>query len=138
MATPNLPPNQIAQVSGLVATYIRVQREPFAARASDLPRDLRVSMNGFFRPELLNSTRALVLENERVGNPGFYPMLQEWGFGHLPDFQTMAAITFNDIIVSREPLDARILFHELVHVEQYRQLGVERFAELYMRGFLSG
>jgi hypothetical protein len=138
MATPNLSPNQIAQVSGLVATYIRAQRERFAARATELPRDLGVRMNGFFRPELLNSTRALVLENERVGNPEFYPMLDELGFRNLPNFQTMAAITFNDIIVSHQPLDARILFHELVHVEQYRQLGVERFAELYVRGFLSG
>src|SRR2546429_7268300 len=32
----------------------------------------------------------------------------------------------------------RSLFHELVHAEQYRQLGVGRFAELYIRGFLSG
>jgi hypothetical protein len=30
-----------------------------------------------------------------------------------------------------------LLFHELVHVEQYRQLGVPRFAELYVSGFLS-
>jgi len=65
-------------------------------------------------------------------------MLHGLGFRNLPDFQTMAAITFNDIIVSHEPLDARILFHELVHVEQYRQLGIERFAELYVSGFLSG
>jgi len=103
-----------------------------------LPQDLRVRMNGFFRAELLNSARAVVLENERVGNPEFYPMLHELGFRNLPDFQTMAAITFNDIIVSHERLDARILFHELVHVEQYRQLGIERFAELYVAGFLSG
>jgi hypothetical protein len=65
----------------------------------------------------------VVLENERVGNPEFYRMLYELGFRDLPDFQTMAAITFKDIIVSHELLDVRILFHELVHVEQYRQLG---------------
>jgi hypothetical protein len=29
-------------------------------------------------------------------------------------------------------------FHELVHVEQYRQLGISRFSELYVRGFLNG
>jgi hypothetical protein len=34
--------------------------------------------------------------------------------------------------------DYGLLFHELVHVEQYRQLGIPRFAELYVRGFLSG
>ena len=79
-----------------------------------------------------------MLENERVGNPEFYPMLHELSLRNLPDFQTMAAITFNDVIVSHEPLDARILFHELVHVEQYRQLGIERFAKLYVRGFCRG
>ncbi len=30
------------------------------------------------------------------------------------------------------------LFHELAHVEQYRQLGFPRFSELYVRGFLIG
>lgn len=31
-----------------------------------------------------------------------------------------------------------LLFHELVHVEQYRQLGIPRFSGLYVRGFLKG
>ena len=95
-------------------------------------------MNGFFRPELLNSTRAVALRQEKVGNPDFYPMLEEVGFRNLPVFGAMAAITFGDVIVSHEPLTAPVLFHELVHVEQYRQLGIARFAELYVRGFLSG
>jgi hypothetical protein len=33
---------------------------------------------------------------------------------------------------------AGLLFHELVHVEQYRKLGIPRFSELYVRGFLNG
>jgi len=36
------------------------------------------------------------------------------------------------------PFTDGLLFHELVHVEQYRQLGVPRFSELYVRGFLTG
>ena len=48
----------------------------------------------------------------------------------------MAAITFHDVVVFHEPLSKGLLFHELVHVEQYRQLGIERFAELYVGGFL--
>jgi hypothetical protein len=138
MATPDLSAMQIAQISGLVANYIRAQRELYAARTSALPADLRVQMNGFFRPDMLNSTRVVVLQNERVANPDFYPMLQELGFQNLPDFQMMAAVTFNDNIVSHEPFTSPLLFHELVHVDQYRQLGVERFADLYVRGFLSG
>jgi hypothetical protein len=138
MGIPQLPPAQIREIANLVANYIRGQRDAFAERASELPTALRVQMNGFFRPELLNSTRTLVLQDERVGNPNFYPMLEGLGFRNLPDFSDMAAITFNDVIVSHEPFTAPLLFHELVHVEQYRQLGVERFAELYVNGFLSG
>jgi hypothetical protein len=138
MATPNLSGTQIAQISGLVANYIRTQRGVFAARAVELPQNLRVQMNGFFRADLLNSTRAVVFENERVGNPDFYPMLEGLGFRNLPDFQAMAAITFSDIIVSRERFTPTLLFHELVHVEQYRQLGIDPFAALYVKGFLTG
>jgi hypothetical protein len=79
-----------------------------------------------------------VLEGERVANPDFYPMLRAMGFENLPDQSAMAAITFHDVVVSHEPFSPGLLFHELVHVEQYGQLGVPRFAEFYVRGFLNG
>jgi hypothetical protein len=138
MRLPPLSSTQTEQIAALVASYIRIQREAFAGRASALPEAFAVQMNGFFRPELLSSTRAVVLENQRVGNPDFYPMLEGLGFENLPDFGGMAAITFSDLIVSHEPFSPTLLFHELVHVEQYSQLGVDRFAELYVKGFLSG
>lgn len=56
----------------------------------------------------------------------------------LPDQTSMAAITFSDVVVSHHAFTDGLLFHELVHVEQYRQLGIPRFAELYVRGFLTG
>jgi hypothetical protein len=128
----------LAEIPLVALVLIRQQRERFGARAFNLPAELRVQMNGFFLPELLNTTRAVVLQNERVGNPDFYPMLEGLGFLNLPDFGAMAAITFGDVIVSHEPFTPSLLFHELVHVEQYRQLGIERFAELYVGGFLTG
>jgi hypothetical protein len=78
------------------------------------------------------------LKAERVCNPDFYPVLKELGFNNLPDQSTMAAITFSDVVVSHEPFSNALLFHELVHVEQYRQLGIPPFSELYVRGFLNG
>jgi hypothetical protein len=60
------------------------------------------------------------------------------GFTNLPNFSTMAAVTFCDVVVSHQPFTYGLQFHKLVHVEQYRQLGIPRFAELYVRGFLSG
>jgi hypothetical protein len=138
MAKPQLTPDQIAQVSGLVAQYITAQRERYAPRAIALSAQQRAAMDGFFSPQLLEGTRLLVLQGERVANPDFYPMLRSLGFNNLPDQSGMAAITFSDVVVSHEPFSNELLFHELVHVEQYRQLGVPHFSELYVRGFLAG
>jgi hypothetical protein len=65
-------------------------------------------------------------------------MLRSMGFQNLPDQSAMAAITFSNVVVSQVPFSNALLFHELVHVEQYRQLGVQRFSELYVRGFIDG
>ena len=94
-------------------------------------------MDGFFSPRLLDGTRLLVLPGQRVPAPDFYPTLRSPGFKNLPDQSTMAAITFCDVVVSQAPFSNRLLFHELAHVEQYRQLGIAGFSELYVRGFLN-
>lgn len=73
-----------------------------------------------------------------MANPEFYPMLRDLGFNNLPDQSMMAAITFSDKVVSHVHFSNGLLFHELVHVEQYRQLGIPRFAELYVLGFVNG
>lgn len=138
MPRPRLTSEQIVQVSGLVAQYITAQRERALARAQPLAAAQRAAMDGFFLPEVLDTVRVLVLEGVRVENPPFYPMLAGMGLSNLPDFSTMAAITFCNVVVSRQPFTDRLLFHEFVHVEQYRQLGIPRFAELYVRGFLTG
>jgi hypothetical protein len=58
--------------------------------------------------------------------------------GSLPDFTKMAAITFIDTVVFHEPIENRLLFHELVHVAQYEKLGLAEFAAKYVNGFLTG
>jgi len=80
MAIPQLTPEQITQVSGLVCRYITTQREKYAPRAIALSAQQRAAMDGFFSPQLLESTRVLVLQGERVVNPDFYPMLRSLGF----------------------------------------------------------
>jgi hypothetical protein len=95
-------------------------------------------MDGFFLPQVLDTTRLLILAESRVENPPFYVPLRRMGFTNLPSFSTMAAVTFCDVVVSHQQFSDGLLFHELVHVEQYRQLGILQFAELYVRGFLSG
>jgi hypothetical protein len=137
-ATPRLNPDQITQVSGLVSQYITAQRGKYAPRAVPLSDQQRAPLEPFFAREVLNSVRVLVLHGERVPNPEFYPMLRGLGFKNLPDQSAMGAITFCDVVVSHERFSDGLLFHELVHVEQYRQLGTPRFSDLYVRGFLNG
>ena len=136
--TPKLTPDQVAQVSGLVVGYISAQRGKYAPRAIPFSAQQRAPLESFFVREVLDNVRVLVLKGERVQNPEFYPMLRNLGFKNLPDQSTMAAITFCDVVVSHEPFSDGLLFHELVHVEQYRQLGISRFSQLYVRGFLNG
>jgi hypothetical protein len=138
IARPQLTPDQIAEVSRLAAGYILAQRDTYASRAVPLSGQQRAVLAPFFSPELLGNTRVLVLAGERVANPDFYPMLRTIGSKNLPDQSAMAAITFYDVVVAHEPFSPSLLFHEFVHVEQYGQLGVPRFAELYIRGFLNG
>ncbi len=122
----------------MVAKYISDQRERYLPRAIPLSPEQRAGVAGFFSADLLDSARVMVLQGERVPNPDFYPMLRSVGLTGLPDQSTMAAITFGNVVVSHGPFSRGMLFHELVHVEQYRQLGIDRFAELYVRGFLAG
>lgn len=138
MAPERLTPEQIKQVSGLVAQYITDQRAGYAPRALPLSAEQTTAMAGFFSPQLLEEVRLLHLRREHVANPSFYPMLRNIGFTNLPDQSRMGAITFRDVVVSHQPFSSPLLFHELVHAEQYRQLGVEHFAELYVAGFLRG
>jgi hypothetical protein len=135
---PHLTPEQIAQVSAFLAHYIESRRESYAVRAVPLSAEQKQAMAGFFLPQVIEDTRVLVLRGERISNPDFYAMLRNLGFNNLPDQSTMAAITLSDKVVSHVDFTDGLLFHELVHVEQYRQLSIPRFAELYVRGFLSG
>lgn len=135
---PRLEAEQIAHVAGLVAEYIASQREKYGPRATGLIAAQRKIVERFFPAAVIEEVRVLVLKGERLANPEFYGMLAGLGFKNLPDQSRMAAITLCDVVVSHEPFSDGLLFHELVHVEQYRQLGVTRFAELYVRGFLNG
>jgi len=138
MNVPRLSPELIAQLSGLVAQYISTQRGKYAARAVPLSAQQKAAISGFFSAQVIDGARLVVLQGERVSNPDFYPMLRNLGFNNLPDQSAMGAITYSDVVVSHEPFSNGLLFHELVHVEQYRQLGIPRFSELYVNGFLNG
>lgn len=126
------------QLSAAVAQYITAQREAYLPTGIPLTAEQRLALQGFLIQAVIDKARLVVLQNSRVQNPNFYPELWQLGFRNLPDFRSMAAITFGNVVVSHQPFTHGLLFHELVHVEQYRQLGIPQFSNLYVRGFLTG
>ncbi|HEY6389529.1 MAG TPA: hypothetical protein VIX91_27920 [Candidatus Acidoferrum sp.] len=138
-----LPTLSAAQIDGIVqkvAAYIGQQRQTYRPGAVPLSMGQQKAMRPFFPEPALDATRLLVLAGRRVANPPFYSELIKMGFEatSLPDFAHMAAITLVDTVVSHEAFTDRLLFHELVHVIQYEKLGLEGFADKYVRGFLTG
>lgn len=138
MNTPLLSPGQIARVSEMVARFISDQRARYFPEASPLSAEQTGAMAGFFSADALAKTRILELKGEEVITPPFYPTLMSLGFTNLPELSRMDSITFFDTIVLHAKLTDDVFFHELVHVEQFRQLGLQKFADLYVRGFLDG
>ncbi len=136
MPQPALSPQQVDSFTRAVAQYIRAQRTYYYGRA--VPLTFSEIWSRFFRSVDLERIRVLQPGQERVPNPPFYRELEQLGFVGLPNFTTMAAITFDDVVVFHEPLTPQLIFHEMVHIVQYRLLGVEEFARLYVRGYLHG
>lgn len=134
MPFPSLTSVQIEDVVANVAAFIEEQRRLYAPSGRPLSGAELERLWIHFPAEVLDSTRFVRVRSFK--NPAFFSALEALGFANLPQFRDMAAITFVDIVVSQQPFTPSLRFHELVHVVQYRQLGVVRFAELYVRGFL--
>jgi len=133
---PALSPEQLATFTNAVAQYIRAQRTHYYPRAA--PLSFTEIWSRFFSSVDLERIRIIQPGQERVPNPPFYVELGQLGFTGLPNFTTMGAITFDDVVVFHEPLTPQLIFHEMVHIVQYRLLGVDDFARLYVRGYLNG
>lgn len=134
----NLPPAMVSQLATMVEDYISSSRAKFAPQAVPLTDAQRSAIQPFFPVPVLDSARLCVLRGTRVPNPSMYSMAKMMGIRNLPDFSDMAAITFVDVIVSHEDFTDALLFHELVHVTQYAQMGVKEFAARYVSGFIQG
>lgn len=122
----------------MITAYIREQRDRFFVIGRPLSDKENSALVPFFGMERLRRVRIHRLRRGELPNPSFYPSLRNMGFTDLPDFSNMAAITFVDTIAFHSEVTMPVLFHELVHVVQYDVLGVDRFAERYVTGFING
>ena len=129
-----LSAQQTTWFTAQVVAYIHAQRALYYPDAK--PLAFGESWIGYFQKVDLERIRIVEPRRRRVSNPPFYADLEKLGFTGLPDFSTMAAITYDDVVVFHDSLSQQLIFHELVHVTQYRLLGIEEFARLYIVGYL--
>ena len=85
---------------------------------------------------MLDSVRAIILKGARIPPPPFYAEAIALSSGNSPDFVHLASVTYLDVIVFHDEITLRTLFHGLVHVAQMAFLGLDRYTEHYVRGFV--
>jgi len=118
--------------------WIKRMRDKHIPNARPLHPEERIALQRHFDADTLDLVR--INEVTQMEKPPFLDMVRnQLAFvGIRFDFpiETTIGYTFEDCVLVREiPPSHSLLFHELAHVVQYRQLGTPRFALAYVRGF---
>jgi len=121
--------------SWLTARYIAGHRMRLRPESRPIDTNDFKEFGPFFPEAVLTEARIV---RASMPNPGFYFLARLLGIEGVLEMSTIGAITLVDVIAYSERIDRSTLFHELVHVVQYRALGLRTFARLYVTGFLSG
>lgn len=122
-------------IARMTARYISHHRSRLLPDSMPIEPALLSPLEGFFSLEILEQTRVI---RATIPNPNFYPLVKLMGIDGVLEMSSIGAITLLDLVAYPDRLDRSTLFHELVHAVQYRVLGLHRFANLYVRGFLNG
>jgi hypothetical protein len=135
-ATSGLSPAQLRQSVEIFVEFLRQERARYYPQGQAIGPKSKAFLARFFDPALLDLVRVVKMTEARIPNPPFYAVAREMGYQNLPDLQHQATVTFLDVVVFNEKITDRALFHGLVHATQVQILGVGRYAELFVRGFL--
>lgn len=123
-------------IAVLVARYIESHRDRLTPQGKALPPPLRERFRRYFSAGDLEQIRIVEADPLPIPDPPLTWLVRRLGF-QFPALSHVGGITFGHVIAVRGPVHASLLFHEMVHAVQYRQLGVRRFSRLYVRGFLA-
>ncbi|MFO1519610.1 MAG: hypothetical protein U1F57_08135 [bacterium] len=103
-------------------------------RAQSLENFRFLRLYSYCSPRLLQSVRVVVVETLPL------PPLASWGVTEFKPFERepFLAITYADTIflLKSELMNEAVVFHELVHVLQWKLLGEDLFLRLYVEGLL--
>jgi hypothetical protein len=134
-SAPQPSAEQIAEAIDWIAGYLREQREHYFPVATPLTNECKAHMWPYVSAGLLDRIRIIELRGARVRMPEFFAKVRALGFDP-PEITHMDSVTFLDVIAFNQRLSERALFHALVHAVQIDVLGLQRYAELWVHGFL--
>jgi hypothetical protein len=122
--------------------WVAQQRMAYRDRGQELSREAAAEFSRYFAPDLLKQVRIALVP--AVDNPAFleeYRSLFTIFRVPLLDFSSMAGITFVDTILLTTGAVGRdlhpLVFHELVHAVQYDILGLDKFVEHFINGWVN-
>lgn len=107
-----------------LAAAVRQGEAQASNGARPMPAALYQQLQGFYAPDFLQSVRYNTFDSARISLDSAVMMLNN----------DVAAITLNNVIVFRNEYDAQnpvTWAHELTHVLQYRNMGIDTFANVY-------
>jgi len=133
---PQLSDNQALAAVARLSAYLRAQRERYIPTGAPLSPQQKETMQPFFSNMCLERVRIVQLTGTHIPNPPFYAEAKALGFEKLPELPHIASLTFLDVVVFNNSINDRALFHGLVQAVQFQILGLERYAGLFVRGFL--
>ncbi len=131
-----LTEKRIAEMVSGVATYMRQERDLYFPASEPLTPGWKNAVEAHFSKSVLDTVRTVILKGARIPPPPFYTEAIAMSAGSFPDFVHLASVTYCDIIVFHDEITLRTLFHGLVHATQMAFLGLDRYTDLYVRGFV--
>jgi hypothetical protein len=131
-----IPEEKVAAGIDAMREYIQERRKEYRPQGLPLNPNQYTKMKSFFSPAMLAEVRTVELRGRLISNPPFYAEARTLGLANLPELAHMASLTFDDTVVFPGEVNDRRLFHALVHAAQFEILGIERYAEAFVRGFL--
>jgi hypothetical protein len=132
-----LTEERILEAVERMCSYLQEQRDHYINSAVPLTNTQKALMWPYFPAEMLDRVRVVELEGKRIPNPSFYEEYRALGFVNLPEVAHMHSLSCLDVVIFNERVTERALFHGLVHVVQFEVLGLERYANLFVRSFVN-
>jgi hypothetical protein len=116
-----------------VRTWIEMLRGQYASAAQPASTLGFPRLAEYFSGEVLDATRVVTVTTKLP-----LPPIQDLGIEFIElSRMALSAVTYDDLVFVHQSLRTeRVHFHELVHIVQWRALGVDRFLLTYGAGMI--